>query len=111
MNRRQEIAAWVLALIVAGPKIIDAFDGYWTGFDAMKALFFPAAFLGPLIVYSLRDRTVSPPPLPGHRELALLLVMGGVVVAQVIDDRLGSIEYSVDQAQNAAESAAEAARR
>lgn len=73
MNRRQEIAAWIVGVVLAG---ISAHHGLEQD-EWLFAYFVPVVALGPLVVHSLRDRA-SPAPSSDQllkKTLGLVLIV------------------------------------
>lgn len=101
MNRRQEIALWVLVMAMIAPELADAIDNFLMGSglkDFVRELFFPLALITPLVVYRLRRE-----PAPGagsHTAIATVLLVLLVAGIRLIDARLDNIESSVDQVQS-----------
>lgn len=77
MNRRQEVATWVVGALLSA---ISAYKGHEQS-EWLFELFVPATIVGTLIVFSLRDRSPVAPSLSnilrgGAAILALATILG-----------------------------------
>lgn len=103
MNRRQEIALWVLALLLAGPLLRDALDELG-GEQFFPKLFEPVLILAPLVVYSLRTRSAaSPTSSKTAAGVVVLVLLAGVSVH--VGRRLEAAESAADGAASKADEA------
>lgn len=110
MNRRQEVAAWGVGVLLAG---ISAYHGAENG-EWLFEYFIPVIVTGPLLVHSLRDRAA-----PSSSDQVLKRALGLVLIAAlfahvkhradassfdplrehegaVTDSRLTELEHKVD---------------
>ena len=100
MNKRQDIATWVLGIALA---LVSSYNGERHS-DWMFGAFVPILIVGTLIVYSLRTRTPEQPASAAILKGGVGLVLAVSLLAY-LEQRNQRVAWEADEARTEAESA------